>query len=59
DKQRAVQESMDYLTRRIPGAERREMLGRQIAAAQAAGDLEQVRRLQMAYLELVKQKSHG
>ena len=59
DKQRAVQESIDYLTRRIPGAERRELLGRQIAAAQAAGDLEQVRRLQMAYLELVKQKSHG
>ena len=59
DKQRAVRESIDYLARRIPDAARREVLGRQIAAAQAAGDLEQVRRLQMAYLELVKQESHG
>jgi DNA primase len=59
DKHRAVQESIDYLTRRVPEAARRETLARQIAAAQAAGDLEQVRRLQMAYLELVKQESHG
>ncbi|MBI2247454.1 MAG: DNA primase [Armatimonadetes bacterium] len=56
DKQRAVQESIDYLTRRIPDARRRETLAKEIVTAQAAGDLEQVRRLQMEYLKLVNQK---
>ncbi len=55
DKHRALAESIDYLARRIPDAQRRETLARQIAAAQTAGDLEQVRQLQMAYVKLVTQ----
>lgn len=53
EKERVVAETIDFLARRRPAAHRRDALARQIAAAQAAGDTEQVRKLQMAYLELV------
>lgn len=50
---RVVREAIEYITERQPAAFRREALGRQIQEAQAAGDVEQVRRLQVEYLKLV------
>lgn len=52
EKEKVLSEAIDYLARQ-PVARRREVLAKEIAAAQAAGDIEEVRRLQIAYLELV------
>lgn len=53
EKERVVREAIDYIRHRQPTARRRETLARNIQAAQAAGDVEQVRRLQMEYVKLV------
>lgn len=53
DKERVVRETVEYIVERQPAARRRDALAKAIEAAQAAGDVEQVRRLQTEYLELV------
>jgi len=53
DKERVVRDAIAYIVERQPAARRREALARAIAAAQAAGDAEQVRHLQTAYLKLI------
>ncbi len=55
EKSRVVREAIEYLTCREPAAQRREALASQIQAAQAAGNVEKVRRLQMEYVKLVGQ----
>jgi DNA primase len=53
DKERVVREALDYMMERQPAAHRRDVLAKAIAAAQASGDVEQVRRLQGEYLKLI------
>jgi DNA primase len=53
DKQKVIDDAIRYLTEREPAALRREALAKEIQAAAAAGDSEEVRRLQMQYLKLV------
>lgn len=53
DKERVVREALEYVVEREPHAQRRDALTKAIAAAQASGDVEQVRRLQAEYVELV------
>lgn len=53
DKERVVREALDYMVERQPAAHRRDVLAKAIAAAQASGDVEQVRRLQAEYLQLI------
>jgi DNA primase len=53
EKEQVVREAIDYISVRVPAAQQRQALARQIHQAQAAGDLQQVRQLQMAYLKLV------
>ncbi|MDQ7844274.1 MAG: DNA primase [Armatimonadota bacterium] len=53
DREKAVGDAVAYIVERQPQARRRQALERAIAAAQAAGDTEQVRRLQSEYLELI------
>ncbi|MGH2348700.1 MAG: DNA primase [bacterium] len=53
DTQKVVDDAIRYLTEREPAALRREALAKEIQAAAAAGDSEEVRRLQMQYLKLV------
>lgn len=53
EKERVVREAIDYIVVREPAAQQRQALAGQIQQAQAAGDLEQVRRLQTEYLKLV------
>jgi len=53
DKEKVVTDAVAYLAERQPAAHRRRALERAIAAAQAAGDTEQVRRLQSEYLQLI------
>jgi len=53
EKSRVVDEAIEYLTQREPTAVRREALAQAIHAAQLAGNVEQVRRLQAEYLQLV------
>ncbi len=55
EKAQVLREAIEYLTRRVPAALRREALASQIQAAQAAGNVEQVRALQTEYLKLVSQ----
>ncbi len=57
DKGRVVREAIEYLTRREPEALHRKALASQIHAAQVAGDVEQVRRLQTEYVKLVSPTS--
>jgi DNA primase len=53
EKERVVKEAIDYLVHREPAAQQRLALAKQIQQAQASGDLEQVRRLQMQYVKLI------
>lgn len=53
DKEKVFADAIAYLAEREPAALRREQLARDIAEAQAAGDDQKVRRLQMQYLKLV------
>ncbi len=53
ERERVVRDAIDYILVREPAAQQRQALARQIQQAQAAGDLEQVRRLQTEYLKLV------
>lgn len=53
DKERVVREAVAYMVERQPAAHRRDGLAKAIAAAQASGDVEQVRRLQAEYLQLI------
>jgi DNA primase len=53
DRERVVNESVEYLVRRQRTAGRFEALRTAITAAQAAGDIQQVRRLQTEYEELI------
>lgn len=53
ERERVVREAIEYITRREPAAHRREALAKAIQAAQTAGDVQQVRRLQMEYVKLV------
>ncbi len=53
DKPKVLAEAIAFLTEREPAAKQRELLAKEIQAAQAAGDSEEVRRLQVAYLKLV------
>jgi DNA primase len=53
DKQKVIDDAIRYLAEREPAALRREALAKEIQLAAAAGDSEQVRRLQMQYLKLV------
>jgi len=53
DKERVVREAVEYMVERQPAAHRRDVLAKAIAAAQASGDVEQVRRLQAEYLKLI------
>ncbi len=57
EKPRVLREAIEYLIHREPAALRRKALTDQIRAAQAAGNVEQVRRLQIEYLRLVSQPS--
>lgn len=59
EKERAVREAIEYLGHREHAAQRRDALVKEIHAAQAAGNAEQVRRLQMEYLKLVGPASRG
>lgn len=59
DKEKAVREAVAYIVERQPAARARDALARAIAAAQASGDVEQVRRLQAEYLNLVGRYGHG
>ena len=53
DRERVVNDAVDYLVHRQRAAGRFDALYRAISAAQAAGDVEQVRRLQTEYEELI------
>jgi DNA primase len=53
DKERAVRDAVDYIVERQPAARARDALAKAIAAAQASGDVEEVRRLQTEYVNLV------
>ena len=53
DKERAVRDAVGYIVERQPAARARDALAKAIAAAQASGDVEQVRRLQTEYVNLV------
>jgi DNA primase len=55
EKEQVVREAIDYIMVREPAALQRLVLAKQLHHAQAAGDLEQVRQLQTAYLKLVGQ----
>lgn len=59
ERERVVQEAIDYIARREPMAARRQALAKEIEQAQTAGDLEQVRRLQTEYLNLVSPSGPG
>lgn len=59
EKARVVEETVEYLIRREPAAARRTSLATAIHAAQLAGDVEQVRRLQTEYLQLVTATPYG
>lgn len=59
DRERAVRDAVAYIVERQPAARARDALEKAIAAAQASGDVEQVRRLQAEYLNLVGRSSHG
>lgn len=59
DRERAVRDAVAYIVERQPAARARDALEKAIAAAQASGDVEQVRRLQAEYLILVGRYSHG
>lgn len=59
DRERAVRDAVAYIVERQPAARARDALEKAIAAAQASGDVEQVRRLQAEYLNLVGRYSHG
>lgn len=53
DRERVVNDSVDYLVHRQRATGRFDALQKAISAAQAAGDVEQVRRLQTEYEQLV------
>lgn len=53
DRQKVIADAVTYLAEREPAAQKREILAREIQAAQVAGDSEKVRSLQMQYLKLV------
>ncbi|OLC31441.1 MAG: DNA primase [Armatimonadetes bacterium 13_1_40CM_64_14] len=53
EKEQVVRETIDYISVRVPAAQQRQALARQIQQAQTAGDLQQVRQLQMAYIKLI------
>jgi len=53
DKEKVLADAIAYLAERAPAALRRETLAREIRDAQAAGDDQKVRQLQMQYLKLV------
>jgi DNA primase len=53
EKEQVVREAIDYISVRVPAAQQRQALAKQIHQAQTAGDLQQVRQLQMAYVKLV------
>ena len=53
EKEKVVKGAIDFIMYREPAAQHRLALARQIQQAQTAGDLEQVRRLQMEYLKLI------
>jgi len=53
DREQVVNDAVDYLTRRQHAAGQFDALQKAIAAAQAAGDVQQVRRLQTEYEELI------
>jgi len=53
DRERVVNDAVDYLVNRQRAAGRFDALRKAISAAQAAGDVQQVRRLQAEYEELV------
>jgi DNA primase len=53
DRERVVNESVEYLVHRQRAAGRFDALQKAISAAQAAGDVQQVRRLQTEYEELI------
>jgi DNA primase len=56
---RVVRDAIDYIVRREPAARARQELARRIQQAQAAGDVEQVRRLQLEYVKLVRPSPRG
>ncbi len=56
---RVVRDAIDYIVRREPAARARQELARRIQQAQAAGDVEQVRRLQLEYVKLVSPSPAG
>jgi DNA primase len=58
EKEQVVRETIDYISVRVPAAQQRQALARQIHQAQAAGDLQQVRQLQMAYVKLIGPSGH-
>ncbi len=53
EKEKAVRDAVEYIAHREPAALQRLAVAKQIQQAQAAGDPEQVRKLQMEYLKLV------
>ncbi len=53
EKEQVVREAIDYISVQVPAAQQRQALARQIQQAQTAGDLQQVRQLQMAYIKLI------
>ncbi|HEY3248709.1 MAG TPA: DNA primase [bacterium] len=53
DTQKVLTDAIGFLAEREPNALRRQVLAKEIQAAQAAGDSEKVRSLQMQYLKLV------
>jgi len=53
EKERVVKDAIDFIVHREPDAQQRLALAGQIQQAQTAGDLEQVRRLQVEYLKLI------
>ncbi len=59
EKAQVLHEALEYITRWEPAAVRREALAREIHAAQVAGNVEQVRHLQMEYLKVVGRTPPG
>lgn len=59
DREKVVHATVEYIAEWQPAARRREAVAHAIAAAQAAGDVEQVRRLQSEYLQLVGTSGHA
>ena len=53
EKEKVVRDAVEYIAYREPAALQRLAVAKQIQQAQLAGDLEQVRKLQMEYLKLV------